>query len=273
MKETRRPESAPPKTTIEIDPLASVSPRAKLANGVSIGAWAIVGDDVELGEGCKVLPHAVVKGPSKFGRENIFHSFCAVGVDPQDLKFAGEKTSLIVGDANVFREYVTVSRGTLHGGGVTRIGSHNLFMASAHIGHDSVVGDHCLFVNGGTIAGHVIVEDHATLGCWSPVHQFCRIGRHAYIGALTMISQDVPPFALVVTERETRSFGANKIGLERKGFTPERTRAIEQAYRILTRSKLNTSQAVTRMRETLGDSEDVKQLIAFIESSKRGFIK
>jgi UDP-N-acetylglucosamine acyltransferase len=273
MEEKRRPDSAPPPTTIEIDPRASVSPRARLANGVSIGAWAIVSDGVELGEGCKVLSHAVVNGPSKFGRENIFHSFSAVGVDPQDLKYSGEKTSLVVGDSNVFRENVTVSRGTQQGGGVTRIGSHNLFMASAHIGHDSVVGDYCLFVNGGTIAGHVIVEDHATLGCWSPVHQFCRIGRHAYVGALTMISQDVPPFSLVVTERETRCYGANKIGLERKGFTPERTRAIEQAFRILTRSKLNTSQAVARMRETLGASEDVKQLIEFIETSKRGFIK
>src|SRR5262249_18732872 len=148
-------------------------------------------------------------------------------------KFAGERTELLVGDANVFRENVTISRGTKHGGGTTRIGSHNLFMANAHVGHDSEVGSHCLFVNGGTIAGHVIVEDHATLGCWSPVHQFCRIGRHAYIGALTMIAQDVPPYSLVVTERETRTFGANRVGLERKGFTPERTRAIEQAFRIL----------------------------------------
>lgn len=271
MEETKNKEIR--SAALEIDPRASVSPKAKLAAGVSIGAWAIVGDHVELGEGCKLLPHAVVMGPSRFGRDNIFHSFCAIGVDPQDLKFAGERTALEVGDANVFRENVTVSRGTHHGGGRTYIGSHNLFMASAHVGHDSVVGSHCLFVNGGTIAGHVIVEDHATLGCWSPVHQFCRIGTHAYIGALTMIAQDVPPYALVVTERETRTFGANKIGLERKGFTPERTRAIEQAYRILTRSKLNTTQAIARMRETLGASEDVKHLIEFIETSKRGFIK
>lgn len=271
MEETKNKEIR--SAALEIDPRASVSPKAKLAAGVSIGAWAIVGDHVELGEGCKLLPHAVVMGPSRFGRDNIFHSFCAIGVDPQDLKFAGERTALEVGDANVFRENVTVSRGTHHGGGTTYIGSHNLFMASAHVGHDSVVGSHCLFVNGGTIAGHVIVEDHATLGCWSPVHQFCRVGTHAYIGALTMIAQDVPPYALVVTERETRTFGANKIGLERKGFTPERTRAIEQAYRILTRSKLNTTQAIARMRETLGASEDVKHLIEFIETSKRGFIK
>src|SRR5579862_160962 len=140
MSETQRPDSAPPTTTIEIDPRASVSPGARLANGVSVGAWAIVGDEVELGEGCKVLPHAVIQGPSKFGRDNIFHSFCAMGVDPQDLKFAGEKTYLEVGDANTFRENVTVSRGTSKAEGITRIGSHNLFMASAHVGHDSVVG-------------------------------------------------------------------------------------------------------------------------------------
>jgi len=270
-KQHAEARSAP--ASIEIDPRASVSPKAKLGFGVSIGAWAIVGDDVELGEGCKVMPHAVVEGPSRFGRENIFHSFCAVGVAPQDLKFAGERTALEVGDANIFRENVTVSRGTHHGGGTTYIGSNNLFMASAHVGHDSVVGNHCIFVNGGTIAGHVEVQDFVTLGCWSPVHQFCRLGKFSYIGALTMIAQDVPPFSLVVTERETRTFGANRIGLERKGFAAERTRAIEKAFKILTRTKLNTTQAVARMRETLGDSEDVQYLVDFIETAKRGFIK
>jgi UDP-N-acetylglucosamine acyltransferase len=269
MKQT---PGAPPQG-IQIDPRASVSPRARWGPGVSIGAWAVVGDDVELGENCKVLPHAMIQGPSRFGRDNTFHPFCCVGADPQDKKFCGERTALEVGAGNTFRENVTISRGTKQGGGTTYIGSDNLFMACAHVGHDSVVGSHTIFVNGGTIAGHVIIEDYVTLGCWSPVHQFCRVGQYAYIGALTMVAQDIAPFSLVVTERQTRCYGANKIGLARHGFSAERTRTIEQALRILTRSKLNTQQAIARLRETFPGSEDVQRLIEFLESSKRGVVK
>ncbi len=257
----------------EIDHRAIVSPRVRLGRDVRIGAFALVGDDVELGGGCILHTHAMVKGPARFGRENIFHPYCSVGGDPQDLKYGGERTELAVGDANVFREFVTISRGTMQGGGVTRIGSHNLFMAYSHVAHDCEVGNRTVFANGATLAGHVTVEDYATVGAFSPVHQFCRIGRYSYIGASTVITQDVPPFSKVVTERETRCYGVNTIGLERRGFPSERIHKIERAYRLLLRSKLNTTQALERMRATLNGSADVEELIHFIESAERGLTK
>lgn len=258
---------------VEIDPRAVVSPSARLAAGVRIGAYAIVGEDVVLGEDCVLHPHAVVSGPSRLGRSNVLHPFCRVGGDPQDLKYAGERTRLEVGDRNVFRECVTVSRGTMQGGGVTHIGNDNLFMAYAHVAHDCIVGNHTIFANSATLAGHVAVEDYSSIGAFSPVHQFCRIGRYAYIGASTVITQDVPPFSMVVTKRHTRSFGVNSVGLERRGFTTERIRAIEIAYRLLSNSKLNTSQALEQMRLTLNGSADVAELMRFLESSERGVIK
>lgn len=257
----------------EIHPRALVSSKVRLGDGVIVGAFAVVGDDVVLGEGCKLHPHAIVQGPARFGPKNIFHPFCSIGGDPQDLKFAGERTELVAGDGNIFREFVTVSRGTKHGGGVTRIGSWNLFMAYVHIAHDCAVGDHAVFGNAATLAGHVTVEDYATVNAFSPVHQFCRIGRHAYVGASTVITQDVPPFSRVVSERETRCYGVNTIGLERRGFDAERIRTIEKAYRLLLRSKLNTSQAIAEMRANLNGSADIQDLIAFIESAERGVTK
>jgi UDP-N-acetylglucosamine acyltransferase len=273
MSESKTVEGVSRPAGVKIDDRAVVSPRARLGEGVEIGAWAWVGDDVELGDACRVMPHAYVQGPAKIGRDNVFYPFCSVGSDPQDLKFEGERTDVVIGDANQFREYVTVNRGTGKGISTTRIGSHNLFMTQSHIAHDSVVGSHSIFANGATLAGHVEVHDHATVGAFSPVHQFCRIGRHAYIGACTVITQDVPPFSMVVTRRDTRCYGANKVGLKRRGFSDERIRDIERAFRLLVGSKLNTTQAVERMRETLGGSADVQEMIAFIESVARGLTK
>ena len=258
---------------LEIHPQAVVAPDAKLGAGVAVGAYAVIGEGVELGEGCVVQAHAMVQGPSKFGRNNIFHAFCLIGGDPQDITYRGERTELVVGDGNTFREGVTISRGTQKGGGTTTIGNRNLFLAYSHVGHDCHVGDSTLFVNGATLAGHVAVEDFATVGAFSPVHQFCRIGRYAYIGASTVITQDVPPFSRVVTERETKSFGMNTVGLERKGFSAERLKALKTAYRLLLRSRMNTSQALAEMRKTLKDSADVLELITFIESAERGIVK
>jgi UDP-N-acetylglucosamine acyltransferase len=257
----------------EIHPQAAVAPGAKLGAGVKIGPFASVGDGVELGEGCVVHAHAVVQGPSRFGRGNVFHPFCVIGGDPQDYTYAGEPTELQAGEGNIFREYVTVSRGTKKGGGVTRIGDRNFFLAYTHIGHDCVIGSNILFVNAATLAGHVTIEDFATIGALSPVHQFCRIGRHAYIGACTVITQDVLPFSLVVTERGTRTFGINAIGLERKGFSEERRKTLQRAFRVLLRSKRNTSQALEEMRKSFGDSDDVREVIRFVESSERGIVK
>lgn len=257
----------------EIDARADVSSSSRIGSGVKIGAFAVVGVEVELGDGCILDHHAVVQGPARLGSKNHVYPFSVIGGDPQDLTYKGERVSLEIGDANEFHEFSTVNRGTVKGGGVTRIGSHNLIMSYAHIGHDCRVGDHTIFVNGGTLAGHVTVEDYATVGAFCPVQQFCRIGRHSYIGAHTVITQDVPPFSKVVSPRDSRCYGVNAIGLERQGFSPERIEAIEKAYRLLLRSKLNTSQAVEKMRETLAGSEDVLTLIQFIESAEHGLIK
>jgi UDP-N-acetylglucosamine acyltransferase len=257
----------------EIDSRACVSPRARIGRRVRIEAFAVVGDDVELGDECVLYSHAVVTGPSRFGPRNMFFPFCSVGGTPQDLKYKGETTRLEVGADNVFRENVTVNRGTAGGGGVTTIGSHNHFLAYSHVAHDCHIGDHTLFVNGATLAGHVSVEDHATVGAFCPVHQFCRIGRYAYIPANTVITQDVLPFSMTVAPRETRCFGTNTIGLERGGFSKERIEKIERAFRLLLRSKLNTTQAVERIRAELLDSEDVDHMVRFIESAERGIAK
>jgi len=260
-------------TKSEIHPQSTVAASAKLGKGVKVGAYAVVGEEVELGDGCVLHAHAVVQGPSRFGKNNVFHAFCMIGGDPQDYTFRGERVELVAGDGNIFREYVTVSRGTQKGGGRTLLGDNNFLLAYSHIGHDSQVGSNALFVNGATLAGHVTVEDFATIGAFCPVHQFCRIGRHAYIGASTVITQDVPPFSKVVTERETKNFGINTIGLERKGFSPERLQVLKRAYKLLLRSKLNTSQALEEMKKTLSDSADVKELIRFMESAERGIVK
>jgi UDP-N-acetylglucosamine acyltransferase len=257
----------------KIHPQALVSPTARLAAEVEVAAFAVVGADVELGAGCVVHPHAVVSGPSKFGARNVFHSFSVIGGDPQDYTFRGERVELVAGDGNIFREHVTITRGTQKGGGVTRLGNDNFFLSYSHVGHDSQVGNGTLFVNGATLAGHVTVQDFVTVGAFSPVHQFCRLGKYAYIGACTVITQDVMPFSLIVSERETKCFGANTIGLERKGFSAERIQTLQRAFKLLVRSKKNTAQALEEIRKTLADSADVQEMIAFVEKAERGIVK
>jgi len=260
-------------TSEKIHPQASVSPEAKIGSGVKIGAFASVGAGVELGDGCIVHNHAVIVGPSKFGTGNVFHPFSVIGGDPQDYTFRGEHVELVAGDGNIFREHVTISRGTKKGGGVTRVGNDNFFLSYSHVGHDCQIGSSTLFVNGATLAGHVTVQDFVTLGAFSPVHQFCRLGRYAYIGACTVITQDVLPFSLIVTERETKCFGANTIGLERKGFSRERIQTLQRAFKLLVRSKKNTAQALDEMRKTMGDSADVQEMVTFVEKAERGIVK
>ena len=260
-------------SALGIHPTAFIATSAKLGRDVTVGPFAVIGDEVELGEGCIIHHHAVLQGPSRFGAANVFHPFCVIGGDPQDYTFAGERTELLVGDKNIFREYVTVSRGTRKGGAITRIGSENFFLAYAHIGHDCQIGGSNLFVNAATLAGHVTIGDFATIGALSPVHQFCRVGSYAYVGAATVITQDVPPFSRVVTARATKSFGANSIGLERRGFSAERVKTLQRAFRTLLRSKLNTTQALDALRRDYADSDDVRELVKFIESADRGFVK
>jgi UDP-N-acetylglucosamine acyltransferase len=238
----------------------------------TVGPYSTIGSNVVLGEDCELVSHVVLDGHLTTGARNRFFSFSCVGAAPQDLKYKGEPTGVTLGDDNVIRECVTISRGTAGGGGTTRVGSGCLIMAYTHIGHDSVIGDGCILANSATLAGHVIVEDYATVGALNQVHQFCRIGKYAYTGGGTTVTQDVLPYSLTSAKRETRAYGLNKVGLERKGFDSERLRAIQRAYRLLLAAKMNTSQAIARLKEE-AVTEDVAYLIQFIESSERGVLK
>ena len=226
-----------------------------------------------LGERCELVSHVVLDGHATIGAGCRIYSFAAVGVAPQDLKYAGEPTSVVIGDETVIRECVTISRGTTGGGGVTRVGRNCLIMAYTHIGHDSIIGDNCILANGATLAGHVSVEDWATVGALCPVHQYCRIGRHAYVGGGTTITQDVLPYSLTSAKRETHAYGLNKVGLERRGFTREQLRDLQHAYRLLLASKRNTSQALDALRTEASASEEVQYLLRFVETSERGVLK
>jgi UDP-N-acetylglucosamine acyltransferase len=224
-----------------------------------------------LGEECALISHVVLDGRTRIGARNRIYPFTSIGVAPQDLKYGGEPTETEIGDENTIRECVTVSRGTTKGGGITRIGSGNLLMAYVHIGHDSQVGSHCILANAATLAGHVTIEDYASVGAFSPIHQFCTVGQYAFIGGGTIVTQDVLPYSLTSSRRENKAFGINKIGLTRRGFTPERLNTLQKAFRLLLASRLNTSQAVEKMREL--DGEDPKIVADFIERSQRGIIK
>lgn len=258
---------------MSIHPSAIVAEGAVVPDSCEVGPFCTIGPNVVLGENCVLVSHVVLDGHLHAGRNNRFAPFAAVGVPPQDLKYKGEPTRLQLGDNNDIREYVTISRGTSGGGGTTHIGSDCLIMAYVHIGHDSVIGDGCILANAATLAGHVTVEDHASVGALCPVHQFCRIGRYSYIGGGTTITQDVLPFSLTSARRETHAFNVNKVGLERKGFSPERLRALHRAFRLLLAGKLNTTQAIARMKEGGATSEDVAYLIEFIEASTRGVLR
>ncbi len=256
---------------MSIHPSAVVAPGAVVPESCTVGPFSTIGPEVVLGEECRLISHVVLDGRTRIGAGNIFHPFCAVGISPQDLKYQGEPTETVLGDGNTIRESVTVSRGTTGGGGVTRIGSGNLLMTCVHIGHDSQVGSHCILANAATLAGHVTIEDYVTLGAFSPVHQHCTVGKYAFIGGGTIVTQDVLPFSLTSSRRENKAFGINKIGLARRGFSPERLQTLQKAFRLLLAAKLNTTQAVEKMREL--DGEDVALLADFIERSGRGVIK
>ena len=256
-----------------IHPTSFVDPAARVPASCSVGPYCIVGADVELGENCELLSHVVIHGPTRIGANNRFFPFCTIGGEPQDISYKGEKTRLEMGDNNVVRECVTLNRGTAKGGGVTRVGSHTLIMAYSHVGHDSVIGDHAMLVNGATLAGHVTVEEWAVVGALCPVHQFVRIGAHSYIGGGTTITQDVLPFSKCVQPRDVKVFGTNSVGLERRGFSKERVQKIQHAFRMLVNSKLNTTQALEKLKAEGDQGEDVAMLIRFIEQSERGVIK
>lgn len=257
-----------------IHPTACVHPTAELADGVVVGAFAVIGARVTLGEGTEVGGHAHVLGPSRFGRENRIYPHACLGFDPQDLKFRGEESWLLVGDRNQFREFCTLNRGTESGGGRTVIGNDNLFMTQAHVGHDCRVGSRIVFANAATLAGHVEIQDDATVSATCGVHQHCRVGRHGYVGGYSVIVQDVLPFSLTVGHKP-KCYGINRIGLERKGFEAAQIARLQKAFKVILRSGLNTAQALAALRRDGEAAEDpeVRFLIEFIEASERGVIK
>lgn len=258
---------------MNIHPTAIVDPSAKIHPSCKVGPYCVIGSQVEVGENCEFASHVAVEGPTKIGARNRFFPFSSIGLAPQDLSYAGEPTRLEIGDHNDIREFVTINRGTVKGGGLTKVGSHVLVMAYTHIAHDCQIGDHVLLANAATLGGHVIVEDWAQVGALCPVHHFVRIGTHAFIGGGTTITQDVLPFSKTSAERNTHAFGMNSVGLERRGFSKERIRKIHHAYKVLLASKLNTSQALEKLKSEPDLGEDVDLLIRFVEASERGVIK
>jgi UDP-N-acetylglucosamine acyltransferase len=258
---------------MNIHPTAIIDPGAKVPASCKIGPYCVIGANVELGEGCHLVSHVAIEGPTKIGDDNGLFPFAAIGMAPQDVSYRGEPTRLEIGDHNEIRECVTINRGTVKGGGVTRVGNHILIMAYTHIGHDSVIGDHAMLVNGATLGGHVTVEEWAVVGALCPVHQFVRIGAHSYVGGGTTITQDVLPFSMTSAARETHAYLMNKVGLQRRGFSKERIAKIHHAYKVLLASKMNTSQALEKLKSESNRGDDVEMLIQFIESSERGVIK
>jgi UDP-N-acetylglucosamine acyltransferase len=257
----------------DIHPSAVVDPTARLGVGVRIGAFCTIGADVDIGDGTSVGAHCSILGPTRIGRDNHIHGFVALGGDPQDKKFAGERTELVIGDRNTIREFTTISRGTGNGGGVTRIGDDNWLLAYTHVAHDCQVASHCVFSNNATLAGHVEIGDHVILSGFVGVHQFCRIGAHAFIGMGAFVNGDVPPYVLVAQEGYGRPRGINAEGLKRRGFGSERIAAIKRAYRALYKSGANLSEARAQLAELARDSDDVRALLEFIDSGERPLLR
>lgn len=257
---------------MSIDPRAVVAEGARLAPGVEVGAYAIIGPDVEIGEGTVIGPHAVVTGWTRLGARNRVFQFASIGDAPQDKKYAGEPTRVEIGDGNVFREYVTVNRGTAKDKGVTRIGDDNLFMASAHVAHDCIVGSHCVFANLATLAGHVEIGDHVIMAGFTGVHQFCKIGAHAFIANNTAVTRDVPPYIMAVGH-PAEPHSVNATGLSRRGFTAEQVRNIKNAFRTLYRSDLPLEEAVARLREAALTQPEIQPFVEFIGRSTRSLVR
>ena len=255
-----------------IHPTAVVSVRAQLGANISIGPYTIIGDDVVLADEVEVGGHVVIEGPSEIGSGTRLYPFSSIGQPPQDLKYQGEPTRLIVGERNTIREYVTMNRGTVGGGGVTTVGSDNLFMAQAHIAHDSHVGSHNVFANCASLAGHVEIADHITIGAYVGIHQYCRVGSYAFIGGYSKIVKDALPYARSDGNHHPKCYGANTIGLRRQGFPVQSIRQIQHAFHLLLTSKLNTTQALERLKSEMAGNPEIDYLIKFIETSSRGVL-
>ena len=255
-----------------IHPSAVVSPRARIGNNCHIGPYSIVGDEVELADNVQLDSHCVVDGETSIGEGTRVFPFVSIGLAPQDLKYQGERSVTRIGRRNMIREFVTIHRGTKGGGGLTQIGDDCLLMAQAHVAHDCVLGNGVIMANAATLAGHVIIEDNANVGAYSGVHQFCRVGKEAYIGGYSVVVKDALPYALTVGNH-ARCYGLNTTGLKRRGHSRASLKSLHRAFHLLLASKLNTSQAVEKIREEIQDSPEVDSLVEFIETSQRGVIK
>jgi UDP-N-acetylglucosamine acyltransferase len=253
-------------------PTAIVSPRAQVGDGCYIGPYSTVGDEVVLGVGVRLESHCVIDGRTYIGDETHVFPFVSIGLASQDLKYRGEPAETRIGRRNRIREFVTVHRGTEGGGMLTQTGDDCLIMAQAHIAHDCILGDHVIMANGATLAGHVLVEERANIGAYSGVHQFCRVGREAYVGGYSVVVKDALPFALTVGNH-ARCYGLNITGMKRRGYGRETINALHHAFHLLLSSRLNTSQALSAIREEIKGSTEVDELVRFIETSKRGVIK
>ncbi len=258
--------------TAVIHETAIIGKNAVIGPNVEIGPWTLVGDNVEIGEGTKVLSHAVLKGPCRIGKRNLIYQFASIGEDCQDKKYAGEATTLEIGDDNVFREHCTVHRGTVQGLGTTKVGSRNLFMVNAHVAHDCIVGDDCILANNATLAGHVVVGDYVIFGGLSAIHQFGRVGSHAFVQGTTGITMDCPPYVMCAGHI-AKPVGVNKEGLKRRGFTAESIAAIEKAYKVLYRDGLPLAEAKAKIAEMAESEPAIKIISEFLEASQRGIIR
>jgi UDP-N-acetylglucosamine acyltransferase len=256
-----------------IHPSASVDPAAELDPTCDIGPFCVIGPGVRIGARTVLKASNYVEGRTVIGEDNIFYPYSTIGVAPQDLKYRGEDSETRIGDRNKIREFVTIHRGTEGGGMVTAVGDDNLLMAYTHVAHDVQIGDHCVLSHGATCGGHVLIGDWAVVGAFTGIHQFCRVGRHAMIGGYSVITQDVLPFATTVSTRENRVFGANRTGLERRGFTAAQIEPLQTALRLLTRGDLNTTQALEQIRLDVPMTGELAELLDFIRSSERGFVK
>lgn len=257
---------------MKIHPSAIIHPKAELDSTVEVGAYAVIGEHVRAGKGVKIRSHVVIDGRTEIGENCVFFPFSSIGMGPQDLKYKGGETRLLIGKNNTFREYVTLNLGTEHGTGKTVIGQDNFFMAYVHVAHDCVVGDKVVMANAATLAGHITIGDHAILGGLVGVHQFVKIGSYALVGGCSAVAQDVPPFVSVAGNR-TKLYGLNLVGLKRHHFSKERIDALKGAYRLLFRSKLTMREAIKQARNKWGDIADVEEFVSFVENAKRGICR
>jgi UDP-N-acetylglucosamine acyltransferase len=256
-----------------IHPTAIIDPGAEISSDADIGPYCIVGSGVVIGARTRLMAHVYLEGKLAIGEDNLFHPYSSCGVAPQDKKYKGEPSETRIGNQNSIREFVTIHRGTEGGGMVTSIGDGNLLMAYVHVAHDVSIKNNVILANGVTFAGHVIVDDYANIGGLSAIHQFCRIGRHAMIGSYSVIKQNVLPYSITASDHPLEVYGANRIGLERRGFSSDTIEALQNAFRILTRAGLNTTQALTRIEEEIPQTDEVRELLEFIRGSQRGFVK